>query len=112
MNTNKLLMEMGISPDVVGYHYLADAINARKEMVANGNVAYKFTDLYADVGKKFNCKATNVERTMRHAVEGAFKHGNDALCKIFRPMIKNQSGKVTVACFIGTLAEYLIMEEN
>lgn len=110
MNANKLLMEMGISPDLTGYYYLVAAINLRKEKITNGDVTHKFMDLYAEIAEKFNNTVTNVERTMRHAVEKAFETKNDLLCKTFSTLIDKDSGKVTVSCFIGTLAEYLIME--
>lgn len=110
MNANKLLMEMGISPDSTGYYYLVAAINLRKEMVVSGNVTHKFMELYDAIGKKFNSKPLNVERAMRHAVEKAFELNNDLLCKTFGTMVDKNSGKVTVSCFVGTLTECLIAE--
>ncbi len=110
MNTNKLLMEMGISPDLTGYYYLVAAINLRKEKIMSGDVTHKFMDLYTEIAKKFNSTCVNVERAMRHAVEKAFELNNDLLCKTFGSMVDKNSGKVTVSCFIGTLAELLIEE--
>jgi two-component system response regulator (stage 0 sporulation protein A) len=111
MNANKLLMEMGVSPELTGYYYLVEAINLRKEMITSGNVTHKFMELYDVIGKKFNSKPLNVERAMRHAVEKAFEINNDTLSKTFGSMVDKTSGKVTVSCFIGTLAELLIEEK-
>lgn len=111
MNANKLLMEMGISPELTGYYYLVEAINLRKEKITSGDVTYKFMNLYAEIAEKFNNTVTNVERVMRHAVEKAFETNNDLLYQTFNTLMDKRSGKVTVSCFIGTLAECLIIEE-
>ncbi len=110
MTANKLLMEMGIAPDSTGYYFLVEAINMRKEMVLNYKVTHKFMELYDVIGKKFDSKPSNVERAMRYAIEKAFEINNDTLSKTFGSMVDKNSGKVTVSCFIGTLAELLIEE--
>lgn len=67
-STNKLLLEVGVSPDLSGYRYLVEAINTTKENMINNEI-YKITMLYKDIGKKFHTTGTRVERAIRHAVE-------------------------------------------
>lgn len=108
----KLLLDVGISPDLSGFHYLVEAINAQEEVRLNGKEKCSLTALYMEIAEKFNNTAPAVERSIRHAVEKAFKSNNILLYKIFNTLIDGKSGKVTVSCFVCTLAEYLIMEEN
>lgn len=109
---NKLLMKVGISPDLDGYHYLTEAINIIKEKWLNGNVNCKMMNLYFTVGKKFNTASIRVERSIRHAVERAFVIGSPLLREMFDTLLDCESGKVTNSCFIYTLAQHLIMEEG
>lgn len=108
--TNKLLLKVGVSPDLNGYHYLTEAINTTKESLLNGEVNVKFIPLYKEIGKKFNTTGTRVERSIRHAVEKAFTVNNAFLNNIFNVLIDADSSKVTNSCFVYTLAQYLIME--
>lgn len=108
---NKLLMKVGVSPDLCGYHYLAEAINATKERLKNNDVNYKFMAVYQDIASKFNTTAIRVERGMRHAIEKAFASKNKALIDMFETLI-DESGKVVSSCFVYTIAEYLLMENN
>lgn len=110
--TNKFLMKVGISPEISGYYYLIEAINTMKKAILNGEVNYKFTALYAQIGKKFNISAARVERAIRHSIEKAFSNNNAMLHKIFDSLIDYESGKVVNSCFVCTIAQYLIMEEN
>ena len=107
----KLLLEMGVSPDLSGYHYLAEAITTVRELVLINDVNYKFMVLYMQIAKKFNTTSSRVERAMRHAVETAFSFKNELLHEMFSTLI-DESGKVTNSCFVCTLVEHLIMEEN
>lgn len=109
---NKLLLKVGVSPDLSGYHYLVEAISTTKDACLNGNVNYKLTSLYADIGKKFDTTASRVERCMRHAVEKAFTINSPLLHEIFDTLIEFDSGKVVNSCFVYTLAQYLIMDEE
>jgi two-component system response regulator (stage 0 sporulation protein A) len=109
---NKILMKVGISPDLNGYHYLAEAISMVKESIQNNKVNDKFTYMYAQIGKKFNTTGSRVERAMRHAVEKAFTVNSPLLHDIFDSLIDYDSGKVVNSCFVCTLAQYLIMEEE
>lgn len=110
--TKKLLLNVGISPNLDGYHYLTEAINTVKGMLKSGDVDCKFTVLYKDIGKKFNTTSARTERSMRHAIEKAFSSNNSLLKTIFNSLVDTRSGKVTVSCFVFTIAEYLIMEEG
>ena len=110
--TNKLLLEVGISPDLSGYHYLTEAINATKETLLSGKVNDKITVLYDNIATKFNTTGIRVERAMRHAVEKAFTINSPLLHEIFDSLIEFNSGKVVNSCFVYTLAQYLIMEEE
>lgn len=108
---NKLLLKVGVSPDLDGYQYLTEAINVVKAKLLFNNISYKMTDLYVTIGQKFNTTHVRTERAMRHAVEKAFTTNSALLHDIFDALIDYNSGKVTTSCFVYTLAQYLIMEE-
>lgn len=106
--TNKLLIKVGISPDLKGYHYLVEAINIAKEALLNNKVNENFTILYTSIAKKFDTTSNGVERAMRHSIAKAFKANNSLLHEIFKTLT-TPSGNVTNSCFVYTLAQHLII---
>ena len=109
--TNKLLMEVGISPDLSGYHYLKSAIESVKEMILGDKVNDSFMNLYAKIAVKFNTTSSRVERAMRHAVEKATELNNASFKGMFNTLVDGNDNP-TNSCFVYTLAEHLIMEEG
>lgn len=108
--TNKFILNLGISPDLLGYGYIVEAVNTVKEMRLTNKVG-NFTELYADIADKFNVSASSVERAMRHAIEKAFIRKGPQLKEMFEAFFEG-SNKVPNSCFVYTVAEYLIMNEN
>ena len=106
----KLLMEVGVSPDLKGYHYLADAICTTKEMHLANQTA-NMMEMYHQIAKTFDTTASRVERSMRHAIEKAFLKNNALLNKTFNTLIDDNDKKATNSCFVCTLAEHLILLE-
>ena len=70
------------------------------------------TALYPLVGERHGVRADKVERSMRYAIELAWKHGRiDEQYAIFRGTIDAQRGKPTCGEMIAQLADILRMEE-
>lgn len=62
------LIKMGIRPNILGFHYLDEAITRVSKEYLSGNWSIKFTDLYAEIARKFHTTAYAVERAMRNAI--------------------------------------------
>ena len=106
-----LLRELGISPDLSGFHYLKEAIQMvwYDETLLHNNVTKV---LYPTVAKKFKTTAMRVERGMRHAIEkGTLRTNIDLVRDIFGNTISPYSNKPTNSQFIGCVVEYLLMQE-
>lgn len=106
------LQKLGISPALLGYHYLVDSICRVMECLNNGKIKIKITDIYEQTAKELGSKAVRVERAIRHSIERAFEIGPYELVERFGSLISANSGKLTNTCFILTLAEQLRKEHN
>ena len=70
----ELLWEVGIPMHLHGYHYLIDAIQIsihQSEM--NINLSH---EIYPNIARHYHTSASRVERSIRHAIELAWKRGN------------------------------------
>lgn len=60
----KKLLEFGITPNLIGFHYICDAIEVLKRE-ENKMAMY---NAYEEVSKKYNCSRVSVERSIGTAV--------------------------------------------
>lgn len=96
-----VLKKVGITPDIKGYHFLAEAI----ELKMNGSFDLKQMELYSEIAEKNNVSASSVERAMRYAV--------DSIDKYKTPFFQDHfdiGRKLSVATFVSLVAEYLETE--
>ena len=90
---NAELNQIGISPKVVGYQYLADAIL----FVVN---QYK-RNLYYEIGKKYGKTEASVERAMQNAINKAWKTSDiEDLLKYYTARINPEKGVPTITEFV------------
>ena len=107
-----LLKKMGISPALLGYKYLAEAI---KIVLDNEDTAIEGITkcLYPAVAKKFKTTISRVERGIRFAIEIAFsKMPVDMASAAFGNTISYEKGKATNSEFIATIVELITSEPN
>ena len=106
-----LIKKVGISPALLGYKYITEAVNM---VVDDDTVLDGITKiLYPDIAKKFKSTAVRVERAIRHAVERSFENmPADMIKAIFSNTISPKTGKPTNSEFIATLAEITTSEPN
>lgn len=104
--TRALLLKLGIPQHIKGYHFLGVAIEAVQE---NPDRLVAITkDLYPYIAKTHGTTSSNVERTIRHAIEVAFDRCNlDTLEDIFGYSVDARRGRPTNKHFIAALAEVL-----
>lgn len=105
----RYLKEIGIPANIKGYRYLREAVI----MVLNKpEVIDKITKgLYPDLAKAFGDTPSNVERSIRHAIELAFSRGNvDVLNRIFGYAVHPNKGKTTNSEFVAILADQIRLE--
>ena len=98
-----LVREIGVPAHVQGYKYLQDAIEIA---LAKPEVMYKSVTkvLYPSIATVNGTTPERVERSMRHAIELAWKNGSkDLITKIFVVVPEH----VTVSQFVATLADTL-----
>ncbi len=106
----KYLRDMGIPAKIHGYSYLRDAIEM---VILDTECIHAVTrELYPEIAKKYKViKPSRVERSMRHAIEVAWKRGNCELQeKIFGYTVSSEKGKPTNSEFISMLADYIMLE--
>ena len=112
MTIKNLLLEVGITPEYLGFHYLEKNIEIVKKNFEEEQYSFKYTAIYYVIAKELGSTASRVERAMRHAVEVAFNRPSPKLKELFGRYTDPHSGKVSLSCFIAVLANYLIETET
>lgn len=62
----KKLLEMNFKENCLGIHYLADAVQAKKD-----DIKKPYTVIYMEVGKKYGTSYTATERAIRYCIRGS-----------------------------------------
>lgn len=87
------LDRIGISPKVVGYKYLTDAIL----LVLNGQTS----NFCTNIGQKYSKTDTSVERAMQNAINSAWRSNDiDELLKHYTARISSEKGVPTLTEFV------------
>ena len=99
-----LLHMLGFSTKRIGYAYLRDAI-----VLMAQNPGQSITkELYPTIASLYDCPQANVERSIRTAIEDAWKTHNDALLQqYFPPKASDSSFRPTNATVITALAGHI-----
>ena len=66
----EFVKKLGISPELNGYKYIVAAIMYIKQFDSPSDVS--FTEMYEELGKKFNKTYPAMERSIHHAIYGLF----------------------------------------
>lgn len=87
----KHIKTVGITANVKGYHYLRDAIiMVQQDLRRRGRLT---TDVYVQIAKEYETSPQCVERAMRHAIEGAWKRGDETALISFLGFTNRQINK-------------------
>lgn len=102
MRITEVLNSFGISPSIMGFHYIRTAIEMA---VDNRELLIGITKgIYPDIAKKYNTSGSKVERAIRHAIECIWRNGySDVYC---RTIGMYSVKKPTNSQFISILTEY------
>lgn len=109
IDVTNLLLEIGIPAHIKGYQYIREGIMLS---FYDKNILHYITKcLYPTIAKKYKTTSSSVERTIRHAIEVAFRRGNrQVLEEIFSNTICSKKTKPTNSEFIALLTDKLRLE--
>lgn len=109
LDVTNLLLEIGIPAPIKGYQYIREGIMLS---FYDKNMLHYITKcLYPTIAKKYKTTSSSVERTIRHAIEVAFRRGNrQVLEEIFSNTICSKKTKPTNSEFIALLTDKLRLE--
>lgn len=109
IDVTNLLLEIGIPAHIKGYQYIREGIMLS---FYDKNMLHYITKcLYPTIVKKYKTTSSSVERTIRHAIEVAFRRGNrQVLEEIFSNTICSKKTKPTNSEFIALLTDKLRLE--
>ena len=109
LDVTNLLLEIGIPAHIKGYLYIREGIMLS---FYDKNMLHYITKcLYPTIAKKYKTTSSSVERTIRHAIEVAFRRGNrQVLEEIFSNTICSKKTKPTNSEFIALLTDKLRLE--
>lgn len=109
MDVTNILLEIGIPAHIKGYQYIREGIIMA---FYDRNMLHYITKfLYPAIAKKYKTTSSSVERTIRHAIEVAWRRGNlDTLEEFFGNTICAGKGKPTNSEFMALLTDKLRLE--
>lgn len=109
LDVTNLLLEIGIPAHIKSYQYIREGIMLS---FYDKNMLHYITKcLYPTIAKKYKTTSSSVERTIRHAIEVAFRRGNrQVLEEIFSNTICSKKTKPTNSEFIALLTDKLRLE--
>lgn len=104
-----ILLEIGIPAHIKGYQYIREGIVMA---FYDRNMLHYITKfLYPSIAKKYRTTSSSVERTIRHAIEVAWRRGNmDTLENVFGNTVCAGKGKPTNSEFMALLTDKLRLE--
>lgn len=104
-----ILLEIGIPAHIKGYQYIREGILMS---FADRNMLHYITKfLYPTIAKKYQTTSSSVERTIRHAIEVAWKRGDmETIEEIFGNSVSAGKGKPTNSEFLALLTDKLRLE--
>lgn len=104
-----MLYDLGITPEIMGYHYLASAIAIKEKANKTKDFSIK---LYHETAEKFNTTPSAVERAIRHAIDRSFNNKTPLFLTIFEPVLNINKRNITNSCFIAMTAEHIASQET
>lgn len=109
MDITNILLEIGIPAHIKGYQYIREGIMMS---FADPNMLHYITKfLYPGIAKKYHTTSSSVERTIRHAIEVAWRRGDiETLEEVFGNTISANKGKPTNSEFMALLTDKLRLE--
>ena len=97
--------ELGISPYIVGYDYIVDAIYSQIEY-PSGQKLVVTKNIYPTIAQKYNTTASGVEMAIRNAIEKSWLVGNyDLINEIFAYTVDAEKGRPSNSQYICAVAE-------
>lgn len=109
MDVTNILLEIGIPAHIKGYQYIREGIIMS---FYDRNMLHYITKfLYPSIAQKYKTTSSSVERTIRHAIEIAWRRGNiDTLEEFFGNTVCAGKGKPTNSEFMALLTDKLRLE--
>lgn len=104
----RIFMAMGIPSNLKGYQYLREAV---KMTINEPDVITQITTrIYPELAERFHTSPSNVERSMRHAIETAWERGKkENIDSLFGLKIYDRNEKPTNSEFIALIADKLVL---
>lgn len=109
VDVTNILLEIGIPAHIKGYQYIREGIIMA---FYDRNMLHYITKfLYPAIAKKYKTTSSSVERTIRHAIEVAWRRGStETLEEVFGNTICAVKGKPTNSEFMALLTDKLRLE--
>lgn len=109
MDVTNILLEIGIPAHIKGYQYIREGIIMS---FYDRNMLHYITKfLYPSIAQKYKTTSSSVERTIRHAIEIAWRRGNlETLEELFGNTVCAGKGKPTNSEFMALLTDKLRLE--
>lgn len=109
MDITNILLEIGIPAHIKGYQYIREGIIM--SFYDRNMLQYITKFLYPSIAKKYKTTSSSVERTIRHAIEVAWRRGNmEVLEDVFGNTVCAGKGKPTNSEFMALLTDKLRLE--
>ena len=107
-HVSNLLISLGVSTKLRGYAYLREAVL----LMIQKPMQSITKELYPGVAKQFSSTPTQVERSIRNAIQHAWERRNEEQwLQVFQPDKAGKIARPSNAAFISRLADRLLLDQ-
>lgn len=100
------LKELGVTPGMLGYRYIVDAISSIVD--DQDKLRNILKGLFADIARKHNTTVSRVERAIRHSIEVSYVQAPLAVIdNIFGNTVPISRDKPTSKQYLATVSDYV-----
>ena len=111
LRISNILKDLGVAPNLKGYHYLKYAIEKVSDDFTIVNNVTKI--MYPLVAEAFDTTPQRVERAMHHAIETGWAVADyDLMCTMFGNTVKSKKVAPTNSQYVATIVDYMNMTQE
>lgn len=107
--SSSLLKELGISPNENAYYFILEAAAVMIKKARNRLYAF---EMFSNIGHYYGKTSSTVERSIKKAIDKAWKAENPGIRKMFERSLKDGNGSPTAMQFLKVFVDCIMTEDK
>lgn len=110
ISVSKSLLQLGISPNAKGFHYLRLAVPL---YIKNRELPVSMSNIYSEIAAKFTTTPSSVEKAIRNSIQSGWHKRDLNFSKlVFFHLLQSEIDIPSNALFVSALGEWLLIQEE